>query len=102
MLQSKTPLVFKKIWVYVMILLLFPIGAINVLVHRNYWQREERREYIGILVILGYLWILNFFTRSFFVAGYFYRISSPFSYWCIAVGKKLMLIFSIQSGARIA
>ncbi|MFD2761808.1 hypothetical protein [Lentibacillus juripiscarius] len=63
--KQKRPWYLRKIWVYVMILLLFPIGAINVLVHRNYWQREERREYIGILVILGYLWILNFLPDRF-------------------------------------
>ncbi|WP_010530545.1 hypothetical protein [Lentibacillus jeotgali] len=63
--KQKRPWYLRKIWVYVMILLLFPIGAINVLLHRKYWQLEERREYIGILVILGYLWILNFLPDRF-------------------------------------
>lgn len=46
--------------------LLFPIGLINVLVHRNYWRPDERREYRGIVIILSFLWGMNFLPDHIF------------------------------------
>ncbi|TMN22165.1 hypothetical protein [Lentibacillus cibarius] len=84
--KQKRPWYLRKSWVYIMILLLFPVGAVNVLVHRNYWKLEERREYIGILVIFGYLWVLDF-------------LPDRFSWPGISIGLVVLLVMgSLQLG----
>lgn len=54
---QKRPWYLRKSWVYVMCIVFFPIGLINVLVHRNYWEDDERRRYIGIIIIIGFITI---------------------------------------------
>lgn len=59
--RQKSPWYLKKAWIYVMCLVLPPIGIINVLIHQNYWQRDEQIEYAGLIIITGSLWMLKFF-----------------------------------------
>lgn len=56
---QKRPWYLRKSWLYVMCLVFFPLGLIIVLRHRSYLQRDERREYIGIIIISGFFWALR-------------------------------------------
>ncbi|QKY68676.1 hypothetical protein Len3610_02695 [Lentibacillus sp. CBA3610] len=38
-----------------------PIGFINVLLNRNRWQRDEKLLFLGIAIITGMFWFLEFF-----------------------------------------
>ncbi|MUV37839.1 hypothetical protein JNUCC1_01645 [Lentibacillus sp. JNUCC-1] len=56
---QKRPWYLRKVWVYVMCFICLPVGVINVVIHRNVWEREERRGYIGVIIILSFFWVLN-------------------------------------------
>lgn len=55
--KQQRPWFLRRNWVCAMCIVLLPIGAVNVFIHRSYWQREERREYIGIIAILSFIWV---------------------------------------------
>lgn len=56
---QERPWYLRKSWLYVMCLLLFPLGLIIVLRHRNYLHLDERRAYIGIIIISSFFWALG-------------------------------------------
>lgn len=62
--KQQRPWFLRRNWVCAMCVVLPPIGAVNVFIHRNYWQREERREYTGIIAILSFIWVWGLFPDS--------------------------------------
>ncbi|WP_373893201.1 hypothetical protein [Virgibacillus sp. CBA3643] len=58
---QKHPWYLKKGWVIAMCLITPPIGFINVLLNRNRWHRDEKQSFLGIAIITGMFWFLNFF-----------------------------------------
>jgi len=57
--RQKRSWYLRKSWLYVMCLVFFPLGLIIVLRYRNDLQRDERREYIGIIIISSFFWALH-------------------------------------------
>ena len=47
-----------------MCIILYPVGLINVLLHQTYWKPNEREEYTGIIIILGFLWRIKFLPND--------------------------------------
>ena len=62
--KQQRPWFLRRNWVCAMCIVLLPIGAFNVFIHRNYWQREERKEYIGVIAILIFIWVWGLSPES--------------------------------------
>src|SRR5699024_12350245 len=62
--KQQRPWFLRRNWVCARCIVLLPIGAFNVFIHRNYWQREERQEYIGVIAILIFICIWRLSAES--------------------------------------